>query len=161
MRRAGLLLCLLLTACGKGEMAVQHKFKPFRPSDLFADGAASQTPPAGTVAQGAADGRPVARPAIHCAPCHGRDGDGTGLVQQRGFPAPEPMTADRLRAADDSYLFNVISNGYGVMYPFASRIPAPDRWAIVAYLRALQLSQHAAAAALPPRMRAALEAAPP
>lgn len=80
---------------------------------------------------------------IYCAPCHGRSGDGAGMVVQRGFPAPPSYHTDRLRNAPDSHFYQVISDGYGVMYPYADRIAPPDRWAIVAYIRALQLSQHA------------------
>jgi len=80
---------------------------------------------------------------IYCAPCHSVSGDGDGMVVRRGFPAPRTLHSDRLRSAPDSYLYGVISEGYGVMYPFADRIAPRDRWAIVAYLRALQLSQHA------------------
>lgn len=80
---------------------------------------------------------------IYCAPCHGRSGDGAGMVVQRGFPAPPSYHTQRLRHAPDSHFYQVISNGYGVMYPYADRIAAHDRWAIVAYIRALQLSQHA------------------
>ncbi len=80
---------------------------------------------------------------IYCAPCHGRSGDGAGMVVQRGFPAPPSYHTDRLRHAPDSHFYQVISDGYGVMYPYADRINPHDRWAIVAYIRALQLSQHA------------------
>jgi len=80
---------------------------------------------------------------IYCAPCHGPVGDGDGLVVRSGFPAPPSYHIDRLRNADDRQLFDVISNGYGIMYPFADRLAPADRWAVVAYIRALQLSQHA------------------
>jgi mono/diheme cytochrome c family protein len=80
---------------------------------------------------------------IYCAPCHGRSGDGAGMVVQRGFPAPPSYHTDRLRHAADSHFYQVISDGYGVMYPYADRVTPHDRWAIVAYIRALQLSQHA------------------
>jgi mono/diheme cytochrome c family protein len=80
---------------------------------------------------------------IYCAPCHGRSGDGAGMVVQRGFPGPPSYHSEHLRHAPDSHLYQVISNGYGVMYPYADRITPHDRWAIVAYIRALQLSQHA------------------
>jgi mono/diheme cytochrome c family protein len=80
---------------------------------------------------------------IYRAPCHGRSGDGAGMVVQRGFPAPPSYHTDRLRHAPDSHFYQVISGGYGVMYPYADRIGPHDRWAIVAYIRALQLSQHA------------------
>jgi mono/diheme cytochrome c family protein len=80
---------------------------------------------------------------IYCAPCHGRSGDGAGMIVQRGFPAPPSYHTDRLRNAPDSHFYQVISDGYGTMYPYADRITPHDRWAIVAYIRALQLSQHA------------------
>lgn len=80
---------------------------------------------------------------IYCAPCHGRSGTGDGMIVRRGFPAPPSYHTERLRHAPDSHFYQVISNGYGVMYPYADRIAPADRWAIVAYIRALQLSQHA------------------
>lgn len=79
---------------------------------------------------------------IYCAPCHSQAGDGDGMVVRRGFPAPPSYHTDRLRNAPDSHFYEVISNGYGVMYPYADRIAPEDRWAITAYIRALQLSQH-------------------
>lgn len=85
---------------------------------------------------------------IYCAPCHSRAGDGDGMIVRRGFPPPPSYHTDRLRAAPDSHFYDVISNGYGVMYPYADRINPGDRWAIVAYIRALQLSRHAPRAAL-------------
>jgi mono/diheme cytochrome c family protein len=80
---------------------------------------------------------------IYCAPCHGRSGDGAGMIVLRGFPAPPSYHTDRMRNAPDTHFYRVISDGYGVMYPYADRITPHDRWAIVAYIRALQLSQHA------------------
>ena len=80
---------------------------------------------------------------IYCAPCHSQAGDGDGMVVERGFPAPPSYHTDRLRNAPDSHLYDVITRGYGVMYPYADRIAPDDRWAITAYIRALQLSQHA------------------
>jgi len=80
---------------------------------------------------------------IYCAPCHGRAGDGQGMIVMRGFPAPPSYHTDKLRRAPDSHFYQVISDGYGVMYPYADRVAPRDRWAIVAYIRALQLSQHA------------------
>jgi mono/diheme cytochrome c family protein len=82
---------------------------------------------------------------IYCAPCHSRLGDGEGRVPQRGFPHPPSYHSERLRKAPDRHFFDVMTQGYGVMLPYANRIPAPDRWAIVAYIRALQLSQYASA----------------
>jgi mono/diheme cytochrome c family protein len=88
------------------------------------------------------------RYAIYCAPCHGLAGDGDGMIVRRGFPAPPSYHTDRLRAAPDSHFYQVISHGYGVMYPYADRVAPADRWAIVAYIRALQLSRHAPRARL-------------
>ena len=87
---------------------------------------------------------------IYCAPCHSRAGDGDGMIARRGFPHPPGYHTDRLRNAPDSHFYQVITNGYGIMYPYADRITPHDRWAIVAYIRALQLSQHAPAADLGP-----------
>lgn len=110
------------------------------------------------IAKGGADARRYASPVpltesllqrgrerfdIYCAPCHGRSGDGQGMVVQRGFPAPPSFHTDKLREAPDSHFYQVITHGYGVMYPYADRVAPADRWAIVAYVRALQLSQHA------------------
>jgi mono/diheme cytochrome c family protein len=80
---------------------------------------------------------------IFCAPCHSVVGDGDGMVVRRGFPSPPTYHSDRLRNAPDQHFFNVITHGYGAMYSYADRIPPNDRWAIVAYIRALQTSQHA------------------
>lgn len=88
---------------------------------------------------------------IYCAPCHSRAGDGDGMIARRGFPAPPSYHTARLRNAPDSHFYQVITHGYGVMYPYADRVSPHDRWAIVAYIRALQLSQHAPASKLTPR----------
>jgi mono/diheme cytochrome c family protein len=85
---------------------------------------------------------------IYCAPCHSLTGDGDGMIARRGFPSPPSYHTDRLRNAPDSHFYQVISNGYGVMYSYADRVAPPDRWAIVAYIRALQLSQRAPASLL-------------
>jgi mono/diheme cytochrome c family protein len=82
---------------------------------------------------------------IYCAPCHGSLGDARGVIALRGFPAPPSLHIERLRDAPDSHFFDVISNGYGAMYPYADHIADADRWAIIAYIRALQLSRHAPA----------------
>lgn len=78
---------------------------------------------------------------IYCAPCHSRLGDGDGMVARRGFPHPPSYHIDRLRNAPDRHFYDVITDGYGVMYPYGDRVAPEDRWAIVAYIRALQLSQ--------------------
>jgi len=85
---------------------------------------------------------------IFCAPCHSELGDGNGMVVQRGFPHPPAYTTARLRHAPTQHFFDVITDGYGDMYSFAGRISPQDRWAIVAYIRALQDSQHAKVADL-------------
>jgi mono/diheme cytochrome c family protein len=82
---------------------------------------------------------------INCSACHGRDGYGEGMVVQRGFPQPPSFHSERLRNAPTGHFFEVITHGYGVMYPFGSRITPEDRWAIVAYIRALQFSQNTTA----------------
>lgn len=85
---------------------------------------------------------------IYCALCHGGAGDARGIIPRHGFPRPPTFHSTRLREAPDGYLFNVITLGYGMMYDYADRITPADRWAIVAYIRALQFSQHARAGAL-------------
>jgi mono/diheme cytochrome c family protein len=94
---------------------------------------------------------------INCSMCHGRDGYGAGIVVQRGFPAPPSYHIDRLRNAPVGHFFDVITHGYGAMYPFGPRIPPADRWAIIAYIRALQYSQDAPAEQLAPPDRAQME----
>ena len=93
---------------------------------------------------------------IYCAPCHSRAGDGDGMVVRRGFPAPPSYHSAKIRNAPDAHLFSVITNGYGVMYSYADRVAPDDRWAIVAYIRALQLSQHASLDDVPADRRGAL-----
>ena len=88
---------------------------------------------------------------IYCAPCHSRVGDGNGVIPSRGFPRKPPSYhIERLRKAPLGYLFDVITNGFGAMPDYSSQIPPRDRWAIVAYIRALQLSQGATSADVPP-----------
>ncbi|MGH8713190.1 MAG: c-type cytochrome [Casimicrobiaceae bacterium] len=94
---------------------------------------------------------------IYCAPCHSLAGDGDGMVVRRGFPSPPSYHSDRLRNAPDAHFFSVITNGYGAMYSYADRIAPEDRWAIVGYIRALQLSQNARIDDVPPDRRAELE----
>jgi mono/diheme cytochrome c family protein len=94
---------------------------------------------------------------IYCAPCHGRVGDGNGIVVQRGFPHPPSYHIDRLRQAPNQHFYDVITHGYGVMFSYAGRVAPEDRWAIVAYIRALQASQDATVAEVPPDQRSALK----
>ena len=97
---------------------------------------------------------------IYCTPCHSPLGDGDGLVARRGFPHPPTFHQTRLRDVPDRHLFDVVTQGYGVMPPFADRTTPQDRWAIVAYVRALQLSQDVPVDRLPPDLRAGLSALP-
>jgi hypothetical protein len=151
-------------------MADQPKYLPFDQSDFFADGQSSRPLVAGTVAREQTQARdhvdrgrlagehvhtlpePFSpelllrgrqRYEIFCAPCHDRAGNGQGMVVRRGFPRPPSFHIKRLRDARVGYLYDVISNGFGRMPDYASQIPVTDRWAIVAYVRALQLSQNA------------------
>jgi mono/diheme cytochrome c family protein len=162
-------LALSLAACGPN-MQDQPKYGPGERSDFFADGQALRPQPSDTVARGQAqtdpyaatglvDGTPVAafpapvtremiergqeRYDIYCSVCHGLTGYGDGMIVQRGFPNPPSFHTDRLRDAPVGHFYDVITNGYGVMYSNASRVAPDDRWAIVAYIRALQLSQNA------------------
>ncbi|WP_145057060.1 c-type cytochrome [Lignipirellula cremea] len=98
---------------------------------------------------------------IFCSACHDQTGSGQGMVVQRGFPAPPTYHSDRLRAAPDGHFYDVITRGFGRMSDYADQIPPADRWAIVSYIRALQLSQHAAASELSPADRKALQAEAP
>jgi mono/diheme cytochrome c family protein len=94
---------------------------------------------------------------IYCTPCHSELGDGHGMIVQRGFPPPPSYTIERLRQAPVQHFYDVITNGHGAMYSYAERVQPLDRWAIVAYIRALQLSQYAKVAVVPPDERGALQ----
>ena len=163
-------VCLVLVIGCRQDMHDQPKFKPLRADPFFADGRSARPLVAGTVARGSLQeddhlylGRvnnefvttfpfPVTeqillrgqeRFNIFCSPCHGRLGDGEGAIVQRGLKHPPSYHIDRLREAPVGYFFNVITNGFGAMFDYSDRIPVRDRWAIIAYIRALQLSQHA------------------
>jgi len=154
-------------------MVDQQKVKPLAGDGFFADDRGARLPPPHTVARGqlrddeqfytgkignnlaATFPMPVThqllsrgqqRFDIYCAVCHGATGAGNGMIVQRGFPAPPSFHEERLHAAPVGHFVDVITNGYGVMYSYASRVAPEDRWAIAAYIRALQLSQHAAPA---------------
>ena len=167
-----LVLPLLLSACGGFDMEDQDRYEPYETAAIFPDGSAQQPPVPGTIARGElarlavlAERPPLSaeliergreRYDIFCWPCHGGAGYGDGIIVQRGFPAPPSYHIERLRTAPDEHFMNVIRDGYGVMYSYAARVPPADRWAIVAYIRALQLSQHAELANLPEADRGAL-----
>ena len=160
------------------------KIKPLTESKFFTDGQSSRHPPAHSIAQDGLridtvlfagrnpDGslttqmpwpvndavlaRGRQQYLVICANCHGADGYGSGIIVRRGFPSPPSYHQDRLREAPVGHFFDVISNGYGVMYPYANIVDVNDRWAIVAYVRALQRSQHASVADVPPDVLAKL-----
>ena len=95
---------------------------------------------------------------VFCSPCHGRTGRGDGVIVQRGFQRPSSFHIDRLRQAPIGYYFDVMSNGFGAMSDYAMQVPVEDRWAIAAYVRALQLSQHASFTDVPAGHESELEA---
>ncbi len=157
-------LGLLVAGCDVS-MTQQNRYGTQTPAALWPDDTSARPLPAHVVAQGdvareeAAKTAPPATPEllargkerfeIYCSPCHGLAGDGDGIVVRRGFPAPPSYHGARLLAAPASHFFDVITRGYGAMYPYADRIDPHDRWAIVAYIRALQLQRRAAAALVP------------
>lgn len=166
----------------------QPKYIPLRSSEFFADGRSARAPVPGTVARGelredtlfytgkvgdqfaAKFPMPVTRALlergqerfnIYCAPCHSRIGDGNGVVVQRGFRRPTSFHDPRLRGAPPGYYFDVMTRGFGAMSDYAAQIAPQDRWAIAAYVRALQLSQHASLTDLAPVQREQLMKEPP
>jgi mono/diheme cytochrome c family protein len=165
---------IISVACsGCDDMSRQAKIQEQRPGALFENGLSSRQPPAGTVARGqlAREAILLQRPPMteallargeagyqtFCTPCHGLSGRGDGLVVGRGFPAPTPLTEARLLGASDAQLMEVIAQGKGLMYGYESRIAPAERWAIVAHVRVLQLSQHASLDGLPESVRQAFE----
>lgn len=180
---ATLALGLGAAAC-RQDMQDQPKYKNLRGSAFFADKRSARPVVEDTVARGFLDadtrfttgkenGQPVAtlpmpltrallergrqRYAIYCTPCHGLTGNGVGIVVQRGYRQPPSFHIDRLREAPIGYFFDVETKGFGSMLDYAAQIPPGDRWAIAAYLRALQLSQRTTLADVPAADRAALE----
>ncbi|MEW6755187.1 MAG: cytochrome c [Candidatus Latescibacterota bacterium] len=146
----------------------QEKYEPLEASTFFADSLSARAPVPGTVARGQVnlDGHlydglvggqpatdlpfPLTRPVlergrqrydIYCSPCHGRTGEGNGVIVQRGLRPPPTIHSQRLREAPVSHFYSVITKGFGLMYSYASRVPVTDRWAVAAYIRALQLSR--------------------
>ena len=168
--RAGVPFLVLLVGGCRNDMHHQAKIKPFRESTFFADGTSARPLPEGTVARGflradaalwrgqGPDGKfveqipvPLTRALllrgqerfnIFCSPCHGRTGEGQGMVVQRGFKRPNSFHVDRLRAERAGYFFDVMTNGFGQMSSYAVQVTPEDRWAIVAWIRTLQASQH-------------------
>ena len=186
-RERGVALLALVALMGSGcrqDMHDQPRYKPLAKSDFFGDDRSARPPVADTVARGqfhdddhlylgkvggqlattfpfpvTADvlARGRERFDVYCTPCHGRLGRGDGMIVQRGFKAPPSLHTERLRLSPPGYYFDVISHGFGAMSDYAAQIPVRDRWAITAYIRALQLSQHAALEDVPADKRALLD----
>jgi cytochrome c553 len=177
---------LVLTGCRR-DMFNQQKSNPLRESDFFQDGSASRPIPPHTVARNDLQNDeafftgmigtnlvttfpiPITREIlergqqrfeISCVPCHGETGEGNGAVVQRGFPAPPSYHIERLRAAPVGHFFDVMTRGYGVMFSQAERVTPEDRWAIAAYIHALQLSENAKLADVPTNEIAKLNVTP-
>ncbi len=165
-----LLLLLALAAGCRMDMHDQPKYESYEASEFFLDGRASRVPPEGTVAQnqlrdddllytGKMNGQdselfpfPITldvlkrgqeRYNIYCSPCHDRVGTGHGVIVRRGMKRPPSLHSVYLKEAPPGHFFNVITNGFGAMFSYASRLKPEDRWAVIAYIRALQLSQGA------------------
>jgi mono/diheme cytochrome c family protein len=162
MRRAILLLAGLLLVGACDDMTDQPKQKAYSPRVGPASVPSGiveyldKPPPAPPVTLALLQ-RGQERFRIDCTPCHSELGDGHGMVVQRGFPAPPSYHIDRLREAPVQHFYDVITNGYGAMYSFADRVRPEDRWAISAYIRALQHSQNATLADVPPDQHGALQ----
>ena len=177
--------CLFLAAC-RQDMHDAPRYDPLEASTFFADGQASRQLVANTVARGQlredthlyqgringqlADVFPMPVTAevmargqerynVFCAPCHGGTGAGNGMIVQRGFRAPPSYHEERLRTAPVGYYYDVITNGFGAMQDYASQVPVADRWAIAAYIRALQFSQRATVNDVPAERRGELDQA--
>jgi mono/diheme cytochrome c family protein len=174
----------LNTAC-RQDMHDQPKYPPLRESTFFGDARSARPVVQGTVARGQLHDdlllytgkrngvdaelfpfpvtdrvmkRGQERFNIYCSPCHGRTGEGDGMVVQRGYRRPPSYHQDRLRTAPVGHFFDVMTNGFGAMPDYAVQVTAEDRWAIAAYIRALQLASHATQADVPAENRGQLDA---
>ena len=176
--------CLLaVSGCNytlRQDMANQPRQNPLSPSDFFQDGRSERPILDNTVARGSIENDTLAVPkesnafplpvtmellergqdryGIFCSPCHGLQGDGQGMVTLRGMKHPPTYHQDRLRNVPNGYLYDVITNGFGAMNGYSAQLVPKDRWAVVAYVRALQVSRNAHAADLPAEVREKLMA---
>jgi mono/diheme cytochrome c family protein len=174
---------VVISGC-RQDMHDQPKYVPLRQSTFFNDARSARPVVEGTVARGqlredellytgkvkgedatifpmridaAVMARGQQRFNIYCAPCHGRTGQGDGMVVRRGYRRPPSIHQDRLRNAPAGHFFDVMTSGFGAMPDYAAQIKAEDRWAIVAYIRALQLSEHATVADVPAADRSRIQ----
>lgn len=181
----GLLAAVVLSGGCRLDMHIQPKYRAYRPSSFFRDGRSERPVVPGTVARGElrtdellysgkiggveANVFPFAitkadiergrnRFNIYCSPCHGFEGNAKGMVVRRGFPSPPSYMSDKLLKAPVGHFFSVMTNGFGTMYSYADRLSVHDRWCIAAYIRVLQLSQHASTSDVPPAELQKLEA---
>ena len=173
-------LALVLSGCAM-TMKVQPKLEPLAYSEFYPDGRSARYPPANTVARGLTEnqnpvlvtgllnGTPVPDFPFPltiddlrrgqglfddvCAPCHGRTGAGDGVVVQRGYTKPPSLTAPNIAAMPPGQLFGSITNGFGAMPPYGPILLPPDRWRVIGYLHALQLSQNGRIEDVPPELR--------
>jgi hypothetical protein len=178
-----LLAVLSLTAC-RQDMHDQPKYIPLRPSEFFIDGRSERPLIEGTVPRGhlnddtlfytgkGPDGKPAdtfpfpvtkevilrgqERFNIYCTPCHDRTGSANGTIVRRGYRKPPSYHTDPIRQLPNGFIFDVITNGFGAMPDYAAQVPPRDRWAIVSYIRALQLSENASMNDVPPDARGQL-----
>lgn len=183
MSRGSALIAIAAVVLAAGcyqKMGQQPRYDPLEGSDFFADGMSARPRIPGTVARGElhrdayfetgmVNGQPgtgfpfavtaavidrgESRFNIYCSQCHGRLGDGNGMIPARGYRRPPSFHTETLRAAAPGHFFDVMTNGFGSMPPYKTMVPAADRWAIAAYIRALQLSQGATIADVPPAER--------
>ena len=183
-RIAAVIVLLVLMGC-RQDMHDQAKLEPMEESQFWGDERASRPLVEGTVARGQLRDddllytgkrgtefinefpltlteemvkRGQERFNIYCTPCHDAVGTGNGMIVQRGFKRPPSLHIDRLRQAQHGYFYDVITNGFGSMSGYAEQMPVNDRWAVTAYIRALQLSQHAELQDVPEEQRKKLEA---
>ncbi len=186
--KRGILLAacnLFLAGCNeellRQDMANQPKNKPLSESDFFADGRSERPLLENTVARGSIANDELVVPKdsntfplpidakllergedrykIFCTPCHGLQGDGNGMIVERGMKRPPSYHIDRLRQSPNGYYYDVITNGFGSMYSYSAQIPPKDRWAIIAYVRALQLSRNVKVSELPEALRSKISSA--
>jgi mono/diheme cytochrome c family protein len=180
-------LSVAVVGC-RQDMHDAPRYKPLARSEFFGDDRSARPFVEGTVARGHLDedellytgkqgGALATQPpmpvdmallqrgrdrfGIYCTPCHGLAGRGDGMVVRRGYRKPVSFHDDKVRAQPIGYYFDVMTNGFGAMPDYAAQVPVRDRWAIAAYIRVLQLSQHATLEDVPPPLRPQLKVAEP